>query len=488
MGANAALNLPAGVISGTGTITGALTIQSGGAFAAQGSGGAAFTPLHVVGAANLQAGSSVVLSGVFLPGTPYTLISTTGAATVDPAATIDTSQTGNLMTLFTGALTGTAGSGVAVTLTSHLASVATNANQIAVATALDRTANAGSLTPAASSFFNALIANNTAATAPTTYTSLSGEGLAGQQQTALEANELFVRTVMGHGAVLNGGGGGTGPLWGAGFGQHASLDGQASQGNARLSSDTGGGVIGLDYPVTGSIRLGVAGGYSSSTETIAARTTNGMVNAAHAALYGVGHVTDQLYVAGTLNYAHFDVTTGRFVTGLGPTARETAKSSDDEYLGRIETGYRFGTRPVDITPLAGFQAARLHADGFTETGSNGASAGLDVRGRDVDSDKSFVGLQFDGHTLLAADVVTPFARVTWEHEFHRDRGLDAAFVAVPGSDFTVSGPSAAEDAARVNAGLKVAVTGHVELSASFDGAFSGRSDSYGGNGGLKISW
>ena len=41
---------------------------------------------------------------------------------------------------------------------------------------------------------------------------------------------------------------------------------------------------------------------------------------------------------------------------------------------------------------------------------------------------------------------------------------------------------------RVNAGLMVAVTGHVELSASFDGAFSGRSDSYGGNGGLKISW
>ena len=488
-GANAALNLPAGVISGTGTITGGLTIQSGGAFAAQGTGSTAFTPLHVVGAASLQAGSSVQLTGVFLPGTPYTLISTTGAATVDPAATVDTSQDSNLMTLFTGALKGTAGSGVALTLTSHFASVAANANQAAVATALDRTANAGGLTAGASTFFNGLIVNNTAATAPATYTSLSGEGLAGQQQTALEANELFVRTVMGHNGVLNGDDhGGTGPLWGAGFGQHASLDGQAAQGSARLTSDTGGGVIGLDYPVTRRITLGVAGGYSSSSETISARTTTGTLDATHAALYGVGHVTDRLYVAATLSYAHFDVTTDRFVTGLGPTALETAKSANDEYLGRVEGGYRFAIKPVDLTPIAGFQAARLHSDGFAEADSNGAFAGLGVRGRDVDSDKSFVGVQVDGHTLIATAIVTPFVRATWEHEFHPDRRLDAALLAVPGSDFTVSGASAAEDAARVNAGLKVAVANHVEISASFDGAFSGRSESYGGNGGLKISW
>ena len=484
-GANAALNLPAGVLSGTGTITGALTIQSGGAFAAQGNGTTSFTPLRVIGSASLQAGSSVALTGMFLPGTSYTLISTTGAATVDPAATVDTSQSGNLTALFTGALKGTNGSGVAVTLTSRFASAAATPNQAAVATALDRAANAGPPSAGAAAFLGALITNNTAATAPAAYASLSGEGLADQQQTAIEAEDLFIRTVMGRGAFL---GDGAGSVWGAAFGQDAAIDGQGAQGSARLSGETHGGVIGVDHPLGEGFSLGIAGGYSHSGDAVAARATNGTVEAAHGAVYGVGHFGDALYLAAAASYAHYDFRTSRLVTGLGATAQEKARYSGHEWLGRIEAGYKVATRSFDLTPIVGFEAGRLRNDGFAETGIGGAIDGLDVGGRTTNSDKSFAGFQVEGRTTVGTTEVTPFARATWEHEFKPERHIDAAFAALPDSDFQVTATAAPGDVARLNAGLKVAIGPRVALFASFDGTMGSRSDSYGGNGGVKISW
>ena len=71
-----------GVFGGSGTVNGNLTVQSGGALGAQGNGTTSYTGLTVAGAANLQAGSKVELTGVFLPGKQYTLLTTTGNNTV----------------------------------------------------------------------------------------------------------------------------------------------------------------------------------------------------------------------------------------------------------------------------------------------------------------------------------------------------------------------------------------------------------------------
>lgn len=483
-GANAALDRPAGVLSGTGTITGTLTIQSGGAFAAQGNGTAASTPLRVVGAANLQAGSRVVLTGGFLPGTPYTLISTTGGAAVDPTATVDLSQNNTLLALFTGALTGTNGQGVSVTLTSHIGAVATNANQVAVATALDRAGNAGGASAGATSFLSGLIGANTAATAPAALASLSGEGLADQQQAAIEADSLFLRTVMDRGAVPGGGG----AVWGAAFGQERAIDGQYGPGSARTTNQTHGGVIGFDHPLGAGFSLGAAGGYSSSTATVSARATAGKIEAAHGAIYGIGRFGSAFYVGAAVSYAHFRFRTDRTVSALGSASLEKARFSGDEWLGRIEAGYRVAIRSGDLTPVAGFEAGRLKQDGFSEFGASGPAAGLDVAGRTARTEKSFVGLQFTGGDAGEIGQVVPFARATWEHEFKAARLIDAGFSALPGSGFTVAAAEAPRNAARINTGLRLQVARNVGLFASFDGALSARSDSYGGNGGLRISW
>ena len=52
----------------------------------------------------------------------------------------------------------------------------------------------------------------------------------------------------------------------------------------------------------------------------------------------------------------------------------------------------------------------------------------------------------------------------------------------------MDGPRAASDAARIDAGAKLAINPNAWLFASFDGEFSSRSQSYAGKGGAKVTW
>ena len=82
----------------------------------------------------------------------------------------------------------------------------------------------------------------------------------------------------------------------------------------------------------------------------------------------------------------------------------------------------------------------------------------------------------------------PYARLSWVHEFSPTRDVSASFIALPGSSFTVDGPRAASDAARIDLGSRLALNARTSLFASFDGEFSDRSQSYAGKGGLKVNW
>jgi len=53
---------------------------------------------------------------------------------------------------------------------------------------------------------------------------------------------------------------------------------------------------------------------------------------------------------------------------------------------------------------------------------------------------------------------------------------------------SVSSPRAARDAARIDAGAKLAISRNAWLFASFDGEFSDRSQSCAGKGGARVAW
>ena len=102
---------------------------------------------------------------------------------------------------------------------------------------------------------------------------------------------------------------------------------------------------------------------------------------------------------------------------------------------------------------------------------------------------SSVGVQLDTRIALSnGETLTPFARVAWVHEFDSERSIDGFLTTSPGLTFTSYGAAAAEDLVKVNAGFSLDLTGGVGVFASFDGEFSDHSQSYTGNGGIRIAW
>ena len=517
-------------VAGNVTFTGANSPLLPAAFASTGfvsSAGAISNDILVVEyGLQINAPAQVNLQGVFLPGKTYYLIAA-GAGSGAFAQYANTDQT-TLMKFVTAEVqygSTPAPATVYVTPQSSFVTAAQTKNQAATATAIDTAGNLGTYGTDGNILLDRLIANNSQATAPAAFNALSGEGITGQQQTAFNAGNMFATAMMDQATIWSSGrenmymgmkdGGmkdagyagavkSAARLWASGFGQEASLNGNSSVGSASLSSRASGFAAGMDYEATRNFLLGFAGGYSYSNFSVSDRATSGTVEGAHGGIYGVAH-SGSVYLAGAGEFAHYDNKTSRTVAysplaAIGGLYDETqnGKFSSDEWLGRLEAGYKAGW----VTPFAGFQYASLGNGAFSETSPSsvaaqagcaapcgtGPVAGLHVNAHTAESEKVFAGLQLDTKTGVAGWMFSPYARLSWEHELSPDRSNTAYLLSLPDASFTVSGAAAAQDVARVQTGIKADVTSAVGVFASFDGEFSGRGEAYAGTGGLTIRW
>ncbi len=141
-----------------------------------------------------------------------------------------------------------------------------------------------------------------------------------------------------------------------------------------------------------------------------------------------------------------------------------------------------------VTPFAGVDGFNLRSGNFAEK-SHGVNGGPGILGLAFNSDsvtslESSVGIQFNTQIGLANDrLLTPFVRAAWVHEFNPDRIVGASLILSPAAALTLNGASAAEDAARIDAGLKLDLSERIALFGLFEGEFSRRSQGYAGIGG-----
>jgi outer membrane autotransporter protein len=398
-------------------------------------------------------------------------------------------------------------------------------NQSAVAAALDNSFNTGAGTLPA--LFGLSLAQ-----LPAALDMLSGEGVSGTQETAFGAAGMFTSIMMDQGAFwrnretvdVSGVTFAGEPLpyaaakkskaehpafkalptkepsmvqprwraWLTGFDASAKLDGEAGIGSASLSHNTGGLAGGLDYQFAPDLLAGFAIGGSSSNFSVRDRITSGHLEGAHFGGYGV-KTWGALYAAGALSFSTFRNSETRSIVGIGPTETATGDFGSNLLSGRVEVGAKQVYGRFAVTPFAAVQFAELWQNGFTETNPVPAGAagplGLTFGSRNVSSLPTFLGAQFDTRFAFANGMVlSPYARLSWVHEFHPDRAVNPSFIALPGAAFTVDGPRAASDAARIDAGTKLAIGPNAWLFASFDGEFSNRSQSYAGKGGVRVAW
>jgi outer membrane autotransporter protein len=280
-------------------------------------------------------------------------------------------------------------------------------------------------------------------------------------------------------------------LWAGGFGGTGSFDGAANLGTSDLDTRTLGFSAGLDYQIDPTTLLGIAGGYTHSRYSVDELRTKGNSEGGHVGVYGV-KTYGQAYLAASADYARFENETARYIDWL-IDEQAYGEFGSDAYGARFEVGYKQQVDRFNVTPFAGMAISHLESDGFSEdsfrVGGGPGGLGLTYDGISQDSVTSSVGVQLDTRVELEdGQILIPFARVAWIHEFDADRSITGSLSSSPDFTFTTYGASAAEDLAKVNAGFSLDMTGGFGVFASFDGEFSDSSQSYTGNGGIRITW
>jgi outer membrane autotransporter protein len=474
---------------------------------------------NVIGTATLAGTVGVVnLGGV--PARSYTIL----PAAAGRIGTFGSVAAVNLPAFLTASLAYTPAD-VQLILTSGIGQIpGLTLNQSSVAAALDTSFNAGGGTLPG-------LLGLSAAQLPAAKDALSGEGVSATQETAFGAAGMFTSIMMDQGAFwrngetvdVNGVAFAGEPLqyapskksktadhpafkemappppsrprwraWLTGFDGTAKLDGEAGIGSATLSRNTGGLAGGLDYQFTPDLLAGFAIGGSSSNFSVRDRITSGHLEGVHFGGYGV-KTWGALYAAGALSFSTFRNSETRSVVGIGPTETATGDFGSNLLSGRVEVGAKQVYGRFAVTPFAAVQFAELWQNGFTETNPVPAGAagplGLTYGSISVSSLPTFLGAQFDTRFAFGNGMaLSPYARLSWVHEFNPNRAIDATFIALPGAAFTVDGPRASTDALRVDAGAKLAIGPNAWMFASFDGEFSDRSQSYAGKGGFRVAW
>jgi uncharacterized protein with beta-barrel porin domain len=284
-------------------------------------------------------------------------------------------------------------------------------------------------------------------------------------------------------------------IWAAGYGDQNNVSGDTVVGSHDRSARTFGYATGLDYLVTPYTTVGFALAGGGTNFGLSDSLGGGRSDMFQTAVYSVTRY-NSFYVSAALAYAWHRVSTDRTVLG---TDRLTAAFSANDVGGRIEGGYRFalpawnGIGQYGITPYGAAQAQSFRTPSYVE---NGASAfggpsdfALAYNAGNTTTIRTELGAWFDW--TVPIDLATSVAlrgRAAWAHDRWSDPSLNATFVSLPGSTFTVIGAPPARDLMLASAGAEVYFWRAFSFTAWFDGEFAQTSQKYVGNGRLRYTW
>jgi len=213
-----------------------------------------------------------------------------------------------------------------------------------------------------------------------------------------------------------------------------------------------------------------------------------------AAVYSSTHI-NSFYVSTALAYAWHHATTSRFVTVAG-NDNLVADFNANSVGGRIEGGYRFAipgilnTPGFGLTPYGAFQVQTFHTPSYSETAASGASTfALAYDARTTNAARSELGSWVDQtYQLDRNHALSFFGRAAWAHDWFSQPTLNANFVSLPGTGFTVLGAAPVKDSLLLTAGSELALRSGWSVMAKFDSELARGSHTYAGTARLRYAW
>jgi uncharacterized protein with beta-barrel porin domain len=277
-------------------------------------------------------------------------------------------------------------------------------------------------------------------------------------------------------------------VWTSAFGGSQSTSGNAALGSNNTTSNIGGTAVGADYLFSPNTIAGFAlagGGTSFSV----ANGGTGRSDLFQMGAY-VRHTQGPAYVSASLAYGWQDITTNRTVTVAG-FDQLRAQFNANAWSGRLEGGYRFVSPWVGglgITPYAAAQFVTFDLPAYAEQAITGLNTfALSYGARDVTDARTELGIRTDKSFAQSDGILTLRGRFAWAHDFDPDRSIAATFQTLPGASFVVNGASQASDSALTTASIEKKWKSGWSAAATFEGEFSGVTNSYAGKGAVRYA-
>ena len=272
---------------------------------------------------------------------------------------------------------------------------------------------------------------------------------------------------------------------GGGFGGSQTTDGNAALGSNNTTSRVAGGVVGADYRF--------------SPFTLAGFARRRRHQFLDRQWIGIGR-SDLFQAAPSFGTRPARLTSlprwpmaGRMSRRTAPSPSQASigyvRSSTPMHSGRVESGYRFVTPWMGITPYAAGQFTTFSLPAYAEQVLSGANTfALTYGAKDVTASRSELGLRSDRSFAMQDGIFTLRGRAAWAHNFNTDRSISATFQTLPGASFVVNGAMQSHDAALATASAEMKWLNGFSLAATFEGEFSDVTKSYAGKGVARYSW
>ncbi len=259
-------------------------------------------------------------------------------------------------------------------------------------------------------------------------------------------------------------------IWGEVLGDWGNV---SSDGNAaRFDFDRSGVVFGSDWGIRDRGLFGVAVGYRQANFTEDARASRGEVRAIDASVYGGARFgAFALSAQGGTSWRMID-TSRQAVVGV-LTQRLTAGYDANSWNAQVRVGVPMADANGVIEPFVALSYVSIDTDGFTE---EGGSAALSVTSKVQSATFSSVGVR--GARSLGAGGRTGelFGSLSYAHANGDLNAINTmSFASNPGVNFDIAGAPISKNSIAIEAGVRLAVTDHLNFTAAYHGE-SGDSD------------
>lgn len=457
---------------GTLSVNGAFSQASGSTYQVQIDPGAKIADrLDATGAAFLADGAVLSVaragSGVYTPGTTYTVLHADGGVTGTYKLTGDVGS----LSAFLGLKDSYDARNVYLTVDQvrPFRAVAWTWNQTVTAEAADGL-------PADNVIRTTLLNLPDEASARTAFDQLSGEAAASAKSVLIAHSELVRDAAFARLRACDAGTEAPRRLdcadtdgvagWAQALGGWGDIDGDGNA--ASVDHSAAGFLIGFDAPL-GEWRLGGFAGYSRSDWSVDDRHSSGDSDDYHVGVYG-GRSWNRLGLRLGAAHAWHDISSGRAVAFGGFSDGLHADYRARTAQAFADLSYRVDAAGAAWDPFVRLAYVRLHANGFTEAGG---AAALTARADTQDTAISTVGVRPSTTVELGSVRASLRGMLGWRHAFADV--LPTATAALAGSrPFTPLGAPLARDAAAAEAGLDFDLGDRGIASVTYGGQFSDR--------------